>query len=601
MDMFRFFNEFRNETFFIPLVTQRSYAWDEERMDLFLELVHEHAISETEYYFTTISVRGLGNGFVKIGDGGNRVVTYMVSTAALVNFIHDNYDKLNELYGEDMTNIEYHIKSLNDMILWKNIGKQIPRILLEDDFDMNSLLYCLTNNSKIHKIKKSGLINNYKVAYAFYEKLFLDENNELTLSYFIEKGLNKVTTILEECETEEEETELFFLKNANIGIQLKNIEILGNSFNGYMRKYGTSEEEIKELQNETKELFVKLKKLFETKGLFPKTYKKSFFSLFCYYLGVNSGKTKLIPNKEVSRKLDNFVKDVLNKKKVCPLFNSPKSLLNTFSYFIDFSINMVKKNFPEFKYCEMLKDIPLNGAYFILAIDLLTNKFNSLSDEEKSLCFKYGKKIFILHNYRKASAHPENVFCDVIRKIINNSKENETEIKTEIMEMFKKLKKTILDNDISPEKIRSFIEYEAFYKRGQMKNLILDEINEVLDSESHLRPFNIARDSLTIEHICPQSLYDGHPNLDKLGNLCILSKKTNSSFSNRANWKDRHDTYVRCPWAINRTINQFTDKFTLDEEFQKRHNFLCDAFVVAMTIGDEYEEKCITLKPVLVD
>ena len=601
IDMFQFFNNYRNKRLFIPLVTQRSYAWDEERVDLFLDLICEHVISETDYYFTTVAVRELTKELQKIGDGGNRVVTYIILVSSLVNFIQRNREKIDEMYKDDISIIDYHIKSFNDIVLWKDITKQIPRILLEDEDDMNSLTFCLLNSDKIYKVKKNHIIENYINTYKFYEELFLDEKNALSIITFIEKGLNKITTIVEECETEEEETELFFLKNANIGVQLQSIDTLGNSFNGYMRKYENDEEKIKELQKKNRECFIRLKRLFKDSKLFTDGYKKSFFTMFCYYLGVESKKS-LVPYKEVSRKLDKFIKDVLSGKKTCKLFNSPETLLDTFSYFIDTSVKMAQKNFPEFKYNSVLKDFPQNSTCFILAIDLLTNKYN-ISDEDKLLFLKYSKKIFILHTFKKAGAHPENIFCGILNKCIKNAKENKTELKEEINNEFKRIKKNILDNDISCVKIKSYIEHDGVYKKKGLIKLIFNEINEVLDTESHLRPFNIANDDLTIEHICPQSLYESHPNLHKIGNLCILSKKTNSSFSNRANWKNRYDIYMNCPWALNRTIYKYKDKFSLDEEFTERNDMLCNAFVKAMEIDGDYDEynKIEILEPVYVE
>jgi len=160
-------------------------------------------------------------------------------------------------------------------------------------------------------------------------------------------------------------------------------------------------------------------------------------------------------------------------------------------------------------------------------------------------------------------------------------------ISEEIENEFKNIKSNVLDNDISPEKIKSFIEHDGFYKKGTpFRNLVFDEINEVVDNEMHLRPFNIKNTDLTIEHICPQSLNAKHPNLHKIGNLCILTKKRNSSFSNTANWCKKYKTYIEYPWAINKSLMKYGDKFTLDEEFKDRNNILCNAFVKAMEIGE---------------
>ena len=120
IDMFQFFNNYRNKRLFIPLVTQRSYAWDEERVDLFLDLICEHVTSETDYYFTTVAVRELTKELQKIGDGGNRVVTYIILVSSLVNFIQRNREKIDEMYKDDISIIDYHIKSFNDIVLWKD-------------------------------------------------------------------------------------------------------------------------------------------------------------------------------------------------------------------------------------------------------------------------------------------------------------------------------------------------------------------------------------------------------------------------------------------------------------------------------------------------
>ena len=222
----------------------------------------------------------------------------------------------------------------------------------------------------------------------------------------------------------------------------------------------------------------------------------------------------------------------------------------------------------------------------ILSIDLLTNKYN-LDGESIMKAFKYGKKIFILHTFKKAGAHTENVFCGIIKKCVNNSKLKNNTISEEIENEFKNIKSNVLDNDISPEKIKSYIEHDGFYKKGaSFRNLVFDEINEAMDNEMHLRPFSIKNTDLTIEHICPQSLNDKHPNLHKIGNLCILTRKRNSSFSNTANWGKKYETYIEYPWAINKSLRKYCDKFTLDEEFKERNDILCNAFVKAMEIGE---------------
>jgi len=277
IDVFQFFNEFRNKIFTIPVVTQRSYAWDEERADLYLELILEHANSDTEYYFTAVAVREITKEIEKISDGGNRIVTYIIFVSALVNFIEFYRSKIEEKYKDDIASIDYHVKQLNDIILWKNISKKTPRIFLEDENDMKHFMYCLSNDSKIFKIKNNKIIENYKVAYNFYENLFFGNNDCITLVDFIERGLGNVTTIIEECETEEEETELFFLKNANIGVELNTLDILGNSFNGYPRKFEQDDEKIKKLQEKNREIFIKLKKIFEQKNFMRAGLKKSFF------------------------------------------------------------------------------------------------------------------------------------------------------------------------------------------------------------------------------------------------------------------------------------------------------------------------------------
>ena len=157
----------------------------------------------------------------------------------------------------------------------------------------------------------------------------------------------------------------------------------------------------------------------------------------------------------------------------------------------------------------------------------------------------------------------------------------------EIENVFQNIKLNVLDNDISSEKIKSYIEHDGLYKKGSsMKNLIFDEINEVMDNETHLRPFSIKNNDLTIEHICPQSLYEKHPNLHKIGNLCLLTKKRNSSFSNTASWDKKYDYYINYPWAINKSLKKYKDKFELDEEFKERNDILCNAFVEAMKIGE---------------
>lgn len=585
IDMFQFFNEFRNKTFFIPIVTQRAYAWDEERADLYLELICEHIKSETEYYFTSVAVRELTKELEKIGDGGNRIVTYMLIVSSLVNFINNNRDKLEEKYKTDITSIDYHVKQLNDMILWKNISTNSPRILLEDEKDMRDFMYCLRDDNMIFKVKNSKIIKNYIVSYNLLNELFIEKNG-ITLIDFIEKGLGRITTLIEECETEDEETELFFLKNASIGVELNTLEILGNSFNGYPRKFEKDEEKIKVLQDKNKKIFIKLKKVFANKNLFSAGLKKSFFTLFCYYLDINTSK-KLIPYKEVSRKLDKYIKNVLSGKEKCKFFNNVEELIDTFSYFIDFTVKMVQKNFPDFKYSDILNDMPINNAYYILATDLLTNKYD-IDDNSIMKAFKYGKKIFILHTFKKAGAHPENIFCGIIKKCVENSKIEGTTLSEQIEKEFQSAKYNVLDNDTSAEKIKSYILHDGFYKRGTgFKNLVLDEINEVLDYESHLRPFSIKKPKeLTIEHICPQSIFKDHPNLHKIGNLCFLSKERNSSFSNKTNWGDKYNIYTEYPWAINKTLKKYTDSFTLNEEFIDRNNILCDAFVKAMEIGE---------------
>lgn len=585
--MFQFFNEFRNKTFFIPIVTQRAYAWDEERADLYLELICEHLKSGTEYYFTSVAVREINKELEKISDGGNRIVTYMIIISALINFINANRDKIEKKYENDITSIDYHVKQLNDMILWKNMSKRIPRILLEDKKDMRDFMYCLSDDDRIYKTKNSKIIKNYILSYNIFNDLFIDESN-ITLIEFIEKGLGRVTTLIEECETEEEETELFFLKNANIGVELNTLDILGNSFNGYPRKFEKDEDKIKMLQEKNKEIFVKLKEVFNRKNLFSAGLKKSFFTMFCYYLDVNA-KKNLIPYKEVSRKLDKFIKNVLSGKEECQFFTNVEELLDTFSYFIDFTVKMAQKNFPDFKYSEILNDMPINNAYYILSIDLLTNKYN-IDDESIMKAFKYGKKIFILHSFKKAGAHPENVFCGLIKKCVVNSKISNVSLSEQMDKEFQNVKYNVLDNDISSEKIKSYIMHDGFYKRGKgFKNLVLDEINEALDNESHLRPFSIKSTELTVEHICPQSIFSKHPNLHKIGNLCFLTKKRNSTFSNKANWSEKYNVYIEYPWAINKTLKKYENGFTLDEEFNDRNNILCEAFVNAMKIGKENE------------
>lgn len=584
--MQQFFNNYRNKKLLLPVVTQRAYAWLAQQMLFFLNKCHDHALKGTDYYLTSITVREIDDTYVKVSDGGNRSVTYVIAVAALVNFCATYREELLAMYGEElMLDLECKLDQYRRDILWSNERKREPRIWLEDEDDMRALMYCLQDDARIGGVTGSNIVDNYKVAFCYLVENHLTNPAGLSLWQFMADGLDKVTTIIEECQSEEEENEVFFIKNAGLGVRLQDYEILGSVFNSYIRKYVSDEAEIRRLQARNREVFLRLKVVLNDKALLTKNYKKSFFTMFSYYIGVKSGKNLLLSHDDVSVRMEDYIKEVLDGRVSNRLFGDVESLIDTLAYFIEFAIKVVRKDFSSYKYSYDLLDMPFNSTFMIWCIDLLSNKYDVLLDEDRHLFFKFGKKLFLLNALTHNSAHPENYFCNIVDRCVGNAERNGTSLVDEVVCEFNRQRSIILSHDVSDAKVKSLISDWPVYVKHGISRLIIDEVNEVLDKESRLRPFCIPNNDVTIEHMCPQSLYENHPNLHKLGALCLISKRTNSTFSNTANWSDKYETYLNTPWMMNEGIREFRDRFTLGEEFERRHDFLCDAFVEAMKIS----------------
>jgi hypothetical protein len=518
---------------------QRFYKWGKAQCDkLFNDILewatNKHTVSD--YFVQSVAIfEEIRDTIIQLVDGQQRITSLSLLNIAFRNIIIDNGLDKESRFSMISESVLYSLsvpQSLQE-------GVREYRIILQDKDNFLFKAAIERNYAVLNGYKNESIVAAYNLFYKSLEKL-CKENIDLFFDFYY-KGLKKVSTLVEECETQEEANLCFIRKNGTGKIVEKGevcISMLYYKLN--ILEYSKSNDS--RLDECIKTLLKIQNEYFEGKE------SNWFFTRFIYY------------KKNVT--------DVVRENGLIAEFDKLLSESNNIFDFID----EIRTYYNLEKNAERINPKVAFNLYrelYLVWADL--TKQNISLDEARNIMYLLDGMVTKRWIYGYGGNADKSLAGLVKKASAMKGTSSLTESIIKFINLKKRLGENIYYNFPANDELYNVVINKSFYGSGGSEKTrhILELINDYLcDGEDQM--LNQYK-TLEIEHIMPQSSKSKYVNA--LGNLTFLDESWNKKASNKA-FNIKKEKYGNSVIKLNRYFDNIEE--WNEDEIKKRTAFLCE-------------------------